>query len=69
MCLKIICSISLHVTDVNETGLWLAERLLSPFLISAVITAIIQPSGTEPISCDFFIYCCYIWCNDGSTIF
>jgi hypothetical protein len=37
--------------------------------VKKLLIAIIQSSGTEPNSYDFFVYCCYIWSDVGSTIF
>ena len=51
----------IHVSDYRLLG--------DAGLNKAVMIAIIQSSGTEPNSYDFFIYCCYIWSDVGSTIF
>lgn len=50
---KRICSNSLQVTHVNETGLQFAGIPLSPFLKMAVMFAVSQSSGTSPVLRDF----------------
>ena len=43
-----ICSRRLHVTEVNETGLYFSAMCLSPFLNTGVMLAFVQSCDRHP---------------------
>ena len=49
-----ICSWTLLVTDVSETGLQFSVRCLSPFLKIGATFAVSQSSGRVPVLTDFW---------------